>query len=415
MFQPQGTLEKWKELAEVWNKPEYVLHQFMFSVGFGSLLMELTAHNGGTFHFTGKSGKGKSTGLYLAASLWGDPMRVVLDDKDTFNSKMNRAEVYKNILLPLDEMTNTSPADLSTYAYAVPSGMQKNRMSSNGNKERYRGKPWKLLAASTGNTSMIQRIGLFKSLPKAEALRIIEIRVPDDLANLTKEEQDNFYAGIQNNFGHAGPVFVQYMLNNVEGCKDVLAYVRKKIDEAANLQADERFWSSMCACTIAGVIIARKAGLINYDVKLLTKFILGELAKSKEGNVDFDVNAEQLLSDYMAENYNNILRIKSTDDARKQSTGLDHLILPDATPRMSLVARYEYDIKKLYLLPKPFKMWCVKQQIDHSNILDSLKSGRTKAIKEKVRLGKGTHMNMPAADVWTLHCPFMDSSSGAIS
>ena len=413
LFEPQGTLEKWKELAEVWNKPEYVLHQFMFSVGFGSLLMELTAHNGGTFHFTGKSGKGKSTGLYLAASLWGDPMRVVLDDKDTFNSKMNRAEVYKNLAFLLDEMTNTSPTDLSTYAYAMPSGSQKNRMSSSGNKERYRGKPWKLLAASTGNTSMIQRIGLYKSLPKAEALRIIEIRVPDNLANLTKEEQDNFYAGIQNNFGHAGPVFVQYMLNNVEECKKVLAFVRRKIDEAANLQADERFWSSMCACTIAGVVIARKAGLINYDVATLTQFILGELAKSKENNFDFDLNAEQLLSDYMAENYNNILRIKSTDDARKQSTGLDHLILPDATPRMSLVARYEYDIKKLYLLPKPFKLWCVKQQIDYSNILDALKSGRTKAKKEKIRLGRGTHMNMPAADVWTLLCPFMDGSGGA--
>jgi hypothetical protein len=299
--------------------------------------------------------------------------------------------------------------DLSTLAYAVPSGNQKNRMSSNGNKERYRGKPWKFLCVCTSNFSLIQRIGMYKALPKAEALRIIEIRVPDDLANLTKEEQDNFYAGIQNNFGHAGPVYAQYILNNVEECKKVLAFVRKKIDEAANLQADERFWSSMCATTIAGVIIAKKAGLINYDVKLLTKFILGELAKSKEGNFDFDMNAEQLLSDYMAENYNNILRIKSTDDARKQSTGLDHLILPDATPRMQLVARYEYDIKKLYLLPKPFKLWCSKQQIDYSNILEALRSGRTKAMKEKVRLGKGTHMNMPAADVWTLLCPFMDT------
>jgi hypothetical protein len=413
LFQPEGSLEKWKELAEVWNKPEYVLHQFMFCTGFGSLLMELTAHNGGTFHFTGESGKGKSTGLYLAASLWGDPMRVVLDDKDTFNSKMNRAEVYKNLAFLMDEMTNTSPADLSSYAYAVPSGMQKNRMSSSGNKERHRGKPWKLIAVSTGNTSMIQRIGLFKALPKAEALRIIEIHVPDDLPKLTKEEQDNFYAGIQNNFGHAGPVFAQYMLNNVEQCKEVLSLVRKKIDEAANLQADERFWSSICACTIAGAIIARKAGLINYDIKALTKFILSELAKSKENNLDFKIGAEQLLSDYMAENYNNILRIKSTDDARKQSTGLDHLILPDATPRMQLVARYEYDIKKLYLLPKPFKMWCSKQQIDYSNTIEALKSGRTKLKREKIRLGRGTHMNMPAADVLTLLCPFMDGGSDA--
>jgi hypothetical protein len=113
----------------------------------------------------------------------------------------------------------------------------------------------------------------------------------------------------------------------------------------------------------------------------------------------------------MAENYNNILRIKSTDDARKQSTGLDHLILPDATPRMQLVARYEYDIKKLYLLPKPFKMWCSKQQIDYTNTIEALKAGRTKLKREKIRLGRGTHMNMPAADVLTLLCPFMDGGN----
>lgn len=116
------------------------------------------------------------------------------------------------------------------------------------------------------------------------------------------------------------------------------------------------------------------------------------------------VDVESVLTDYLSENYNNMLRIKSTDDARKQPIGLDHLILPDATPRGQFVARYEYDVKKLYLLPKPFKTWCGKLQLNYGGIVEELKAGRTKATKEKVRLGKGTHVNLPPTDTLVLDC-----------
>jgi hypothetical protein len=61
-------------------------------------------------------------------------------------------------------------------------------------------------------------------------------------------------------------------------------------------------------------------------------------------------------------------------------------------------------VKKLYLLPKPLKAWCGKQQINYAGFVDGLKTGGTKAIKAKVRLGKGTHINMPPADVLVLDC-----------
>jgi hypothetical protein len=42
-------------------------------------------------------------------------------------------------------------------------------------------------------------------------------------------------------------------------------------------------------------------------------------------------------------------------------------------------------------------------------LIDGLKSGRTKAKRDKIRLGKGTHVNLPATDVWVLDfTEFMD-------
>jgi hypothetical protein len=124
-----------------------------------------------------------------------------------------------------------------------------------------------------------------------------------------------------------------------------------------------------------------------------------------------DVDAETTLTNYLAENYNNILRIKSTDDARTANgkVDLDHLVIPDATPRISLIGRYEYDIKMLFLYPKPLKEWAIKQQINYEGFIDSLKRGRTKAKMDKKRMGKGTRMGIPSADVLHVNCEgFLD-------
>jgi hypothetical protein len=128
-----------------------------------------------------------------------------------------------------------------------------------------------------------------------------------------------------------------------------------------------------------------------------------KIARTDVGALGGDV--ESIITDYLAANYNNILRIRSTDDARKQDeTGLETILNPEATPRMSLVGRYEYDVCKLYLLPKPLKDWCGKQQINYAGLLEGLAAGRTKAYRGKQRLGKGTHVNLPPVSVLIMDC-----------
>jgi hypothetical protein len=128
---------------------------------------------------------------------------------------------------------------------------------------------------------------------------------------------------------------------------------------------------------------------------------------------EMNADVEDTLNDYLAEHYGSILRIKSTDDARRASSGLDHIIIPDQIPRgNAFIARYEYDIKKMYLLPKPLREWCGKQQINYAGFVEGLKTGRTKATKAKIRLSKGTHMNLPPADVLVIDCAeFMDDEA----
>jgi hypothetical protein len=387
-------------------------HQFMLGMQFGAPLMEFQPINAAAFHMYSKeSGLGKTTGMLAGASVWGDPDLLMLQERDTFNSKMNRAEVYKNLAVYMDEMTNTKPQDLSDFLYQLPSGLQRNRMGAKANTERTRGKPWKTLFGTTGNTSMLERISLFKALPKAEAQRVLEhrvVRVPF----ATKHETDMFANDIKENYGHAGVVYIQYLMNNLEAAKALANSVQQKLDIQAGLTAENRFWSAMVSRTITGLMLARRAGLIDWKIEPVAKWAVTAMQAAQNVVTEMNTDVESILTDYLAENYNSMLRIKSTDDARK-ITGLDHLITPEAAPRGNMfIARYEYDIKKMYLLPKPLREWCGKQQINYAGVVEGLKTGRTKATKAKVRLSKGTHMNFPPVDVLILDCSgFLDDET----
>jgi Domain of unknown function (DUF927) len=410
-FGKKGSLDGWKGAMEFYNKPGMELHQFVIGLSFGSIFTKFTSVNGALLHiFSPDSGIGKTTALYAGASIWGDPTKLVLKESDTVASKMNRAEVYNNLFLPMDEVTNSTARDLSDFLYQYTSGSQRNRMSTGSNAERTRGEPWKQTAVSTGNSSIMEKISTYKALPKGEAMRLLEVRAKPVLG-LDKADTDILSETILNNYGHANLPYLQYIMQDIAGTKALYKSTQMKLDKECGFTPADRFHSVLAADGIAGLIMAKRAGLINYDIGPVVKWLINAVAAIKDQIKSMDVDAETTLTNYLAENYNNVLRIKSTQDVRATNGkgDLDHLVIPDATPRISLLARYEYDIKMLYVYPAPLKTWCTKQQINYEGFIDSLKRGRTKAKMDKKRMSKGTHMNLPSASVLWIHCEgFMD-------
>ena len=184
---------------------------------------------------------------------------------------------------------------------------------------------------------------------------------------------------------------------------------QQEIDEAAGLTAENRFWSAGAATTLAGAYIANKLDLVDYDIKGLFKWTINMLKANKQSVMDMGVSVEQTVSDYLTENYNNILMIKSTDDLRSVSgNGLDSIVIPDALPRGKLVARYETDTKKAYLVPKPLKAWCAAQQINYNAFVDDMikKLGGKRGT---IRLAKGTNFELPTSRVIIVNCKTFDT------
>ena len=402
MFQKKGTLDGWKKVTEFYNRPDFEEHQFMFGLTFGSPLMEFIPNiSGAIYHLMSKeTGYGKTTGMFGGASVWGHHKKLVLKGKDTGNSGWNRAEIWKNLPLYIDEITNYKPDAASEFCYAATDGEQKNRMNNQGqNSERYRGREWSFIVATTGNTSLHEILSANREHSEGEVGRALEAMATKKLFS----EEDTALANtlqedLANNYGHAGEPYIQHIIKNLEATEKLVLSTRDAMIKAANLDSQHRYWVAECACTYAGVMIAKKLGLLDWDLDAFYAWIIKKLKLARENMQSMTIDIHNLIADYIADNPRGILRVKSTDDARTTDPEKENLIMPDATPLYRWVGRHEYDIHKLYLRPAPFKEWCMKRGHVYASVRELIKL-QLKGRVTKMRLGKGTKLDLPYQSV----------------
>ena len=70
-------------------------------------------------------------------------------------------------------------------------------------------------------------------------------------------------------------------MNNLEGAKTLLAEVQQRVDNEAGLTAENRFWSVLVAATVTGLIIAKRAGLVDYDTNKVFRWGVEQLKENK--------------------------------------------------------------------------------------------------------------------------------------
>jgi len=401
-LEPKGKLSEWVKATEFLNRPGFEPHQFMLGLSFGSPLMIFApAINGAIFNlYSGKSGYGKSQAQFLGASVWGNHSGLVLKGtSDTENMMWNRAEVYKNLPLYAEEVTNFTSEMASGFLYKSGEGTQKGRMSNAGqNRERYRGSPWQLLVGLSSNATLGGKVSQKKASPQGELQRIIEVEIfklLDDSAESTRQARE-FNELYQNNYGVACVPYIQKLLSNMVAAKKLVDTMSDKLVESAGLGPQNRGWVAQAATTLAGLLVAKTIKLHNFDMDALFAWTVKTLKQKKVEAAQYNVKIEDLIANYIAENIRGVLRIKSTADARgiDDPSGADVLSVPDATPMYRWVARHEYDQNRLFLLLNPFKKWLAQQQLDY-NEMEGLIFKEMNGVKEKVRLGKGTRLSIP--------------------
>jgi len=398
-MQPMGTLDEWKKIANVYNRPGMEPHAFGFFTAFGSPLLTHLNLKGAVINLINNvSGTGKTTVAKVMHSVYGHPEEQMLIAKDTINVKLHRMGVMGNLPISCDEITNVEAEHFSDFVYAVSQGRARNRMKSQSNEERLNTSKWSLLCVCTSNASFYDKLASLKATPDGELMRLIEFQIPVNSV-MNKVEADEIFSQLDNNYGHAGRVYLQWLVSNLEQAIDMVKQVQIVIDKKVKFSGRERFWSGVAACNIAGAMIANKLGLINIDIKRVFEWMVVEFSKMRHEIKAPPTNQASTIGEFLNEFRGSILVI---NDAADKRSGMAQL--PIVEPKFDLLARIEPDTKKLFISAKHLRQFCTKNQITLKDVLNTLAAEGIYEKTVKKRMAKGTKIEGLPTDALMFDC-----------
>lgn len=392
LLTPKGSLEEWTKIANFYDRPGMEAHALAIFFGFGSPLLRLIGGievRGAAINLmSNKSGTGKTTVQMVANSIFGRPGALLMKENDTIAAKMQWIGTLNTIVATMDEVTNMTDEQLSNVLYDIPQGRGRHRMESQTNKIRANLASWQTFVIMSSNSSLYDKLLRYKSTSDGEIRRLLELRIVRPL-DIPKAESDAIFRLLDENYGVAGPVFMQYVVSNVEKVQEQLKKAQIKIDKDLNLDQSDRFYSVILACAFVAGSIAKKLGLLNIDTGRVYTYALSTVAGIRSDIVkpagDSDLTAQEALTTYVNDNLNNALIVNAA-----RSIGIPQA--PIREPRGPLRIRYEPDTRELWIPSAALRDYFVSRQVDFQQAIKSLTSAgvlKNNGVAMTKRIGSG--------------------------
>lgn len=298
---PKGSLDAWCEMvrAEVLGSPvlELVLIAALSAVVNGLISSHTTGENP-IVHICCASGKGKTTALYLAASVSGEPYDGERRVTQRNGAKTRRCSIYgswgatenatiaqcagnKGAVIILNELGKFKGSkDMSRIVYDLSEGTDKARL--NADMETKKSEGYSTTILSSGEISLLGRCA-----DKLEGLqsRVMEIEQP--LTN-DADHSRRIKEACRRNNGWAAPVLAQYIIDN-GGADLVLNVYRESLGYLDGKMPDSpskaRFTEKFAALFLTTATLAMAALGIHFNVDGLVQFLAEyEAEKGQERN-----------------------------------------------------------------------------------------------------------------------------------
>lgn len=398
-FQPSGTLEEWKTIANFYDRPGLEPHAFTLFCGFGSVLMPLL----GGFDVKGavvnlvsnESGTGKTTAMMVKDSIFGNPAKLLGSADDTYLAKFQHIGMLNNISPSFDEMTNTKPEELSDFIYSVTRGRARHRMDAQANKLRNNNTTWSCIVVTSSNSVFSDIISSIKATSGGEQARLMDIYV-GGTDSISKTEADEIFRKLATNYGVAGPIYINYVLNNKETVIKTLHEMQERIDAALLFDKSDRFHSGTLALSFTGGYFARQLGLHDIGIGRVYQYMMKEsrsLKIAQKATISTGGTlASEILGRYINENLSNALVIEAPKNGMPAA--------PIEAPKNALRLRYEPDNKELWIPANELRDYLVKHQVDVKQTLRRLTDMNVlkhegKAVLKRIAAGSIGSMSMP--------------------
>ena len=292
-FEPKGTFQKWlwatNSLLE-YSKPE---HQLMLATSFAAPLLNFRPDKFGSI--MGKSqgsARSKTTTLRALRSVWADPSSIN-SGIDTENAARQTMARQTDIPYCMDEViSEDQKKSLVALLMAASSGKDKARLDATS-----RNIPTvsiRTMVVATSNHSLSDYVAANNpSDTNAAYYRMLEMDMPEVHRN---PQIQKVTLALENNYGYAGILFVQELLEN----KDIILDEMQKIERTFKFTQEERFWASSIVCSVLGAALARQWLGINFDIKAIVTRCKRLLADSRRAVTEYNTLPEGYASEIFA-------------------------------------------------------------------------------------------------------------------
>ena len=366
-FHSKGTIEKWAESFELYNKPGMEVPLFAALTGFGSPLLEFTGQKGAVINLVhSTSGTGKTTILRMVNSVCGQPEMLLGSPDDKYLARMQKLGVLNNVAHTIDELTNLEADRISDFLYACSQGKGRERMESQKNANRINKTTWRAVTVTSNNAGFSQKLAGLKHQADGELMRLIEFNVPPSTIIPADIAAKMFDHQLMKNYGVAIVPFIQYVINNLDQVQKTLAEVKARIDKRCKLASRERNWSAILAVNFTAGIIIDTLGIAKVNTVRLFDVICPLVDQMKLDITPPKDNDALIMTEFLYHARGKALVVNSQADQR---TG--KAFAPEVVPvnKGKPHVRFEPDTRILYLPTGVFRQYCLSEQIDYTQLI----------------------------------------------
>lgn len=275
-YTPTGNSKHWLEACKLVTAQQRPGLQYIVAAAFASPLMQFTGYEGSLLStFSGGTGIGKTSALKVGLAVWGHPQLNKHGLKDTGNSLFN--ELGKTQCLPAywDEILGQEEAKkFVNNIFDLSGGVEKSRMKRDGSLAA-RG-TWNTIMISAANLSLYEAVTEASKTHNAGLARMFEIEIAAADANTPGQIARAFYARkikeLDDNFGHAGLMYAQFLGGHVDRVKAELKDLQDKLEKEFNQQDVDRLWIATIAAVLTGARFANELGLTDFNLALMRDF-----------------------------------------------------------------------------------------------------------------------------------------------
>ncbi len=391
-----GTLDGWKAAMAFYDDPRYVAHQFCCLASLASPLMQFTGFAGVVLNMDGKPGAGKTTVLHAVNSVWGNSAELLLSggkSGSTVTGRYQKLAAHNNLPVTLDEITTLSGEEASALVHAGSQGMGKQRAKGYGDAET-----WCTILETTSNGSLYHKISTFKDDADGENVRIFEVYM-QSLGIHSKYQADEFNLALRQNYGWAGQVYADALVKNKARLPALVRNFMVDIDARANVDSSERFRSALVAVVGAAGSIAKKLGLLTWDMDAVVDWGVQHIRSLRTVTASYHATAMDSLGDFLDEHANDTLVVMNASKSALSLGSADIL----REPRGKLLVRHEADTGQIFIQVRAIRTYCGKIGADFRLIQTELEALGVLTATDRVKtLGSHTPFEKTPSRCWVI-------------